>query len=243
MIYYKYEKKILFLISIIVILFSAASIAYDLLISPSSLIINGTFHNSREMADWLHSFGGWAVLISIIAMIIQAIATPIPLFLAAGANGFIFGITLGVIITLIGAMMGATLAFFLARFLARDFFSKILAHYMPQVNEMSKKSGFRVVFLARLVPILPNSVVSYAAGLSRINFSGFFLASVFGKIPEIVIYTALGHSLEKAEGLFTKITVLIIILSLLYFSLQSKKFLSFCNKNLNQKKENTDHDL
>lgn len=228
--------------SIIVILFSAASIVYDL-ISPGSLIINGTFHNSREMAEWLHSFGGWAVLISIIAMIIQAIATPIPLFLAAGANGFIFGITWGVIITLVGAMMGSTLAFFLARFLARDFFSKILTQYMPQVNEMSKKSGVRMVFLARLVPILPNSVVSYAAGLSSINFKWFFLASVFGKIPEIVVYTALGHSLEKAEGLITKITVLIIILSLLYFSLQSKKFLSFCNKSFNQKEENenTDH--
>jgi len=177
----------------------------------------------------LLSFGHWAVLISIVVMIIQTIATPVPLFLVAGANGFIFGIAWGVVITLVGALLGSTVAFFMARFLARDFFTRRLSKYMPQVEEMSRKSGVRVVFLARLVPILPSSVISYAAGLSRMSFKGFFLASVFGKLPEIIIYTALGHSLERAEGLLTKVTVLIVLISLLIISLKSKKMSSFCN--------------
>lgn len=160
-------------------------------------------------------------------MIIQTIATPVPLFIVAGANGYIFGIAWGIIITLVGALLGSTVAFFMARFLARDYFSKRLAKYMPKVEEMSRQSGARVVFLARLIPILPSSVISYAAGLSKVSFKGFFLASVFGKLPEIIIYTALGHSLERAEGLITRVTVAIILLSLLIFSLHSKKVASF----------------
>lgn len=221
-------KKLLIILSAAVVIASVGSIILDHL-GQDKLTITGMFNNSREMADWLLSFGTWAVLISIVVMIIQTIATPVPLFLVAGANGFIFGIAWGIVITLVGALLGSTVAFFMARFLARDYFTKKLSKYMPQVEEMSKKSGVRVVFLARLVPILPSSVISYAAGLSRMKFRGFFLASVFGKLPEIIIYTALGHSLERAEGLLTKVTVLIVLISLLLISLQSKRVSNFCN--------------
>lgn len=232
-------KKLLILCSLLVVALSIGVVIYDQ-IGPDKLIWHGIFKDSREMADWLRSFGAWAVLISIIVMIIQTIATPVPLFLVAGANGFIFGIAWGIVITLVGALLGATVAFYLARAIARDYFSRRLAKYMPQVEEMSRKSGAKFVFLARLVPILPSSIISYAAGLSKVSFGGFFVASVFGKLPEIIIYTFLGHSLERAEGLLTKVTVGIILASLLCFSLQSKKIASLFNKKCDRDNKKTD---
>ncbi|MFZ5633014.1 MAG: TVP38/TMEM64 family protein [Bacillota bacterium] len=231
-------KKLLIICSLVVVLFSLGIVISDHL-GPEKMVWRGIFKDSNDMADWLKSFGPWAVIISIIVMIIQTIATPVPLFLVAGANGFIFGIAWGIVITLVGALLGATVAFYLARFIARDYFSKRLSRYMPQVEEMSKKSGVKVVFLARLVPILPSSIVSYAAGLSKVSFTGFFLASVFGKLPEIIIYTALGHSLERAEGLVTKVTVVIILISLLCFSFQSKRLTALFNKKCDPDNKNT----
>ncbi|MFZ5647937.1 MAG: TVP38/TMEM64 family protein [Bacillota bacterium] len=225
-------KKLLILLSVAAVVISVGAIVFEL-IDPDKILTAGKFKSSREMADWLLSFGAWAVIISIVVMIIQTIATPVPLFLVAGANGFIFGIHWGIIITLVGALLGSTVAFFMARFFARDYFTRRLSRYMPQVAEMSKKSGAKVVFLARLVPILPSSIVSYAAGLSRVSFRGFFLASVFGKLPEIIIYTILGHSLERAEGMLTRVTVVIIVISLLFISLQSKKAATFFNNAFN----------
>lgn len=215
-------KKFLIIISLLVVFISTGVVIYDHF-GPEQLIWRGLFRSSQEMADWFLSFGPWAMLISIVVMIIQAIATPVPLFLVAGANGFIFGIAWGIVITLVGALLGATVAFYLARVIARDYFTRRLYKYIPQVEEISKSSGIKYVFLARLVPILPSSMVSYAAGLSKVSFRGFFLASVFGKLPEIIIYTALGHSLERAEGLVTKVTVVVILVSLLMFSLLSRK--------------------
>lgn len=215
-------KKLLFIISVAFVILAVGAVIIDHT-RPESLLKLGIFKNSQDIAEWLLSFGAWAVIISIAVMIIQTIATPVPLFIVAGANGYIFGIAWGIVITLVGALLGSTVAFFMARFMARDYFSRRLARYMPKVEEMSKTSGARVVFLARLVPILPSSIISYAAGLSKVSFRGFFVASIFGKLPEIVIYTALGHSLERAEGLITRVTVVIILLSLLIFSLHSKK--------------------
>ncbi len=232
-------KRILIACSLLVVFFSIGVVIFEE-VSNGRFIWHGIFKDSRELADWLKSFGTWAVIISIVVMIIQTIATPVPLFLVAGANGFIFGAAWGILITLVGALLGATVAFYLARVIARDYFSKRLAKYMPQVDEMSKKTGVKVIFLARLVPVLPSSIVSYAAGLSKVSFGGFFVASVFGKLPEIIIYTILGHSLERAEGLFTKVTLVIIVISLLCFSLQSKKVSSLFNKKFNQDKKDTD---
>lgn len=233
-------KKLLIVCSLLVVILSVGAVISDN-VCPEKMIWHGIFKDSRDMADWLRSFGGWAVLISIIVMIIQTIATPVPLFLVAGANGFIFGVAWGIVITLVGALLGATVAFYMARLIARDYFSRRLSRYMPQVEEMSQKSGAKVVFLARLVPILPSSVISYAAGLSKVSFIGFFVASVFGKLPEIIIYTFLGHSLERADGLVTKVTVVILLVSLLCFSLQSKKISSLFNKNCSQE-ENKSND-
>lgn len=229
-------KRFLIICSLLVVALSVGIIILDH-VDPEKIIRHGVFRDSSELADWLLSFGAWAALISIMVMIIQTIATPVPLFLVAGANGFIFGVAWGIVITMVGALLGATVAFYLARVIARDYFSKRLAKYMPQVEEMSKNSGAKVIFLARLVPILPSSIVSYAAGLSKVSFGAFFVASVFGKLPEIIIYTFLGHSLERAEGLLTKVTVAIIVLSLLCFSLQSKKVISLFNRKCERHKK------
>lgn len=231
-------KRLLLVCSLLVVIFTVGLVITDQ-IHPKSLIWHGVFKDSRELANWLLSFGAWAVIISIIVMIIQTIATPVPLFLVAGANGFIFGVAWGMVITLVGALLGATVAFYMARVIARDYFSRRLSKYMPQVDEMSNKSGAKVIFLARLVPILPSSIISYAAGLSKVSFSAFFVASVFGKLPEIVIYTILGHSLERAEGLITRVTVIIILISLLCFSLSSKRISALFSKKCNRDNNNT----
>ncbi|MHB8158671.1 MAG: TVP38/TMEM64 family protein, partial [Desulfocucumaceae bacterium] len=146
-------KKILAAFSIMIVAISIGAIVLNHTGSGNFLRL-GIFNNSQEMATWLLSFGAWAVIISISVMIIQTIATPLPLFLVAGANGFIFGVAWGIVITLVGALLGSTVAFFMARFLARDYISRRLSRYMPHVEEMSRKSGARFVFLARLVPIL-----------------------------------------------------------------------------------------
>lgn len=216
------KKAILFYSSLTIVLIAFGIVFYDFT-GQHPLGLRGTFKSTREMADYLLSFGAWTVIVSILVMIVQTLFTPLPLFLVAGANGYIFGVAWGIVITMVGALLGSTVAFYLARFIARDFISKKLGKYMQKVDEMSGQAGPKVVFLARLVPVIPSSVVSYAAGLSKMGFGSFFIASVLGKLPEIVIYTTLGHSLDRAQGVLMKVTVALVLLTLLIISLAGKK--------------------
>lgn len=184
------------------------------------------FTRSRELAEYLRSFGVWTVAASIVLMIVQTIFTPIPLFVVAGANGFIFGVLRGTVITLAGAMIGASIAFYLARFFRCGFLDQKAASNRYRLNRLDPRHGPRLVFLARLVPVIPSSVVSYLAGLSRMRFSSFFLVSVLGKLPEIVLYTFLGRTLGHARSLDLWITAAVLLLTTLYFSLLAKKHLA-----------------
>lgn len=216
------KKRLAFIISAIIVLLSFSIVLYDLY-GQHPLGLRKTFHTSREMADYLLSFGPWTVAICILVMILQTLFTPVPLFLVASANGYIFGAAWGIVITMAGALIGSTVAFYLARFIARDFISRRMGKYMEKVDHLSHHAGLKMVFMARLVPVIPSSIVSYAAGLSKMGFGHFFIASVLGKLPEIVIYNALGHSLDRAEGLLTKVTIGLILLALLVIPMLQKK--------------------
>ncbi|HUW64120.1 MAG TPA: TVP38/TMEM64 family protein [Spirochaetia bacterium] len=181
------------------------------------------FDDSRHLARYLRSFGGWTVAASIFLMILQTLFTPVPLFLVAGANGFIFGVLRGTIITLTGAMIGATVAFYLARYFRCGFLDSRMALDRYRLACLDPKEGPRLVFFARLVPVIPSSVVSYLAGLSRMRFRSFFLVSILGKLPEIVLYTFMGRTLGHPQALNLWVTAGLLLVSTFYFALVAKK--------------------
>ncbi|CCO07278.1 TVP38/TMEM64 family protein [Desulforamulus hydrothermalis] len=182
------------------------------------------YSSPEQLADYLRSFGAMTVVISLLLMVLQTLFTPLPLFLLAGANGFIFGLWYGILITLTGSVIGSSIAFFLARGFGRGLVCRFVKEtQMSKVDRMSCHKGPWMVFMARLIPVIPSSIISYVAGLSKMTFRGFFIATAVGKLPEIIIYTALGHSFSVAEGMATKITLLLILLTLLAWPLISRK--------------------
>jgi len=62
-------KKLLVFISVAIVMLSLGAVLFDKL-NPEW---HGIFENSEDMAAWLLSFGAWAVLVSIMVMIIQTI--------------------------------------------------------------------------------------------------------------------------------------------------------------------------
>ncbi|SHK02042.1 TVP38/TMEM64 family protein [Desulforamulus aeronauticus] len=184
-----------------------------------------SFTGPEQLAEYLRSFGAMTVLVCLFLMVLQTLFTPLPLFLLAATNGFIFGLWYGILITMTGSVLGASIAFYLARGFGRGLISRCLKQtYMTKVDQMSHQDGPWMVFMARLIPVIPSSIISYVAGLSKMTFKGFFIATAIGKLPEIVIYTALGHSFSQAEGMATKITLLIILVTVLAWPLFSRRF-------------------
>ena len=117
-------------------------------------------------------------------------------------SGFLYGSYYGSIIVFISASIGASVAFFLSKtFFAEKL--KTLFNRYPKLSVMEKvveKGGLKLIFLARLSPIFPFSILNYFYGLNNIKFRDFSLG-LLGIIPGTFLYCSIGSLAKSLQEL------------------------------------------
>jgi uncharacterized membrane protein YdjX (TVP38/TMEM64 family) len=112
------------------------------------------------------------------------------LTLAAGA---IFGVAWGVVWVFAAALVGSTAAFLVARYVARDAVARRLAANprFAAIDKAVGREGRKIVFLLRLSPLFPFTLLNYALGLTTVRLTDYVLAAV-GMIPGTILYVYYG---------------------------------------------------
>ena len=117
-------------------------------------------------------------------------------------SGFLYGAYFGSFIVFISASIGASLAFFVSK----SFFAKKLKNLFsryPKLSVMEKiveKGGLKLIFLARLSPIFPFSILNYFYGFNNVKFRDFALG-LFGIIPGTFLYCSIGSLAKSLQEL------------------------------------------
>src|SRR6185503_6399832 len=95
-----------------------------------------------------------------------------------------------------GATLGACAAFLVARYLARGAVERRLVDYprFAAIDRAVAREGRKIVFLLRLSPIFPFSLLNYALGLTRVRFADYAVASL-GMLPGTLLYVYYGKVL------------------------------------------------
>ncbi len=155
--------------------------------------------NLATMRAFILGFGSWAVIIYILLMAINTITIMPPTMIMMVLSGILFGPFVGSLALWTGLLLGSIGAFLIARLIAQDFISAHLGGRAAQFNERLKKSGFSVVFVARLLGLPPYELVNYASGLSKIAFRDFLLATMFGSIPGAILFATTGDRLLNPD--------------------------------------------
>ena len=141
---------------------------------------------------WVDSLGAWGpvVFIAGYALAVVAFAPGSILTLAGGA---IFGLARGTLYVFIAATLGASLAFLVARYVARPWVARRIAANpgFAAIDRAVAAQGRRIVFLLRLSPAFPFSLLNYALGLTRVRFVDALVASI-GMLPGTLLYVYYG---------------------------------------------------
>lgn len=146
------------------------------------------------LRDYILSYGAWAPVVSALLMILQALVAPLPAFLITFANGLAFGAFWGGVLSLASASLAAAISFWLARALGRGPVEALVGRTgLESADRWFERWGIYAVLIARLVPILSFDVISFAAGLTRMPFWGFFAVTVIGAAPATFAYAYLGE--------------------------------------------------
>jgi uncharacterized membrane protein YdjX (TVP38/TMEM64 family) len=126
-------------------------------------------------------------------MILQALVAPLPAFLITFANGLAFGALWGGLLSLASASAAAAIAFGISRAIGRGPVEALVGKAgLESADRWFARWGHYAVFVARLVPIVSFDAISFAAGLTRMGFWRFLVATTFGAAPATFVYAYLG---------------------------------------------------
>ncbi|RKF12295.1 TVP38/TMEM64 family protein [Roseovarius spongiae] len=156
--------------------------------------------DGERISGWVAAAGIWGPVLIISLMTIAIVATPIPSAPIALAAGAAYGHTLGTVYIVAGAELGALVAFGLARFLGRDVLVRWLGDKLDTGWLGSQNALTFTVFASRLMPFISFDIVSYAAGLSRLQVWRFALATLAGIIPASFVLAHFGNEAVSGDS-------------------------------------------
>jgi len=163
------------------------------------------------LRDYILSFGLWAPVASCFLMVLQALVAPVPSFLITFANGLAFGVFWGWMLSLFGHVLAAAVCFGISRSLGRVPVEVLVGKTgLESADRWFARWGVYAVFVARLVPGVAFDVISYAAGLTRMRFKNFVLATALGIFPQTFLYSYLGRQAPEYVGLFLVTSALVV---------------------------------
>ena len=151
-------------------------------------------HSARHLRHQFEGLGVWGPLAVAGAGAILTCAF-LPGAVLAGASGLLFGAALGTAVAICAATLGATGALLIARRLAQPSYRAIASKCLRDWTARIESHGFLAVLYARIAPLMPFTLTSYAAGMTSIWLGDFALATALGASPRAFAWAALGGSL------------------------------------------------
>src|SRR3712207_1540053 len=163
------------------------------------------------LRDYILSFGLWAPVASCFLMVLQALVAPVPSCLITFANGLAFGVFGGWALSLFGHVLAAAVCFVIARSLGRVPVEVLVGKTgLESADRWFARWGLYAVFAGRLIPGIAFDVISYAAGLTRMRFRSFIIATALGIFPQTFLYSYLGRQAPEYAGVFLVTSALVV---------------------------------
>ncbi|XP_039020799.1 TVP38/TMEM64 family membrane protein slr0305-like [Hibiscus syriacus] len=152
----------------------------------------------KDFLLWVDKdLGPWGPLVLAVAYIpLTVLAVPASVLTLGG--GYLFGLPVGFVADSIGATLGAGAAFLIGRTIGSSFVVSKLKDY-PQFRSIAiaiRRSGFKIVFLLRLVPLLPFNMMNYLLSVTPIPVLEYMLASWLGMMPITLALVYVGTTLK-----------------------------------------------
>jgi uncharacterized membrane protein YdjX (TVP38/TMEM64 family) len=166
--------------------------------------------DAQQLRGILAGFGVLAPLVYTTAHMIQVIFMAIPGYAMAVVGGYLFGAVWGTAYTMVGVTLGSVIAFLIARRYGRPVVERMLTEdAVDRFGTFTEEAGVPSLFIFVLVPVLPEDVISFVAGLAHFRLWVFAVVMFLGRLPAAAVAVlagdgvAEGHLIEAAVWLLT----------------------------------------
>ncbi len=147
-----------------------------------------------QLRDWATSAGPWFPLAFLAAHVVVTVL-PFPRTAFTLSAGLLFGPLLGVGIALVASTLSAVIALFLVRAVGWQLDRLVRHPRVDALNTRLQRRGWLTVLSMRMIPVVPFSVLNYAAGASAVRVLPYTLATIAGLLPGTAAIVIFGDAL------------------------------------------------
>jgi uncharacterized membrane protein YdjX (TVP38/TMEM64 family) len=153
--------------------------------------------DTSGLKQQLRDLDAWGVVVLLVVMLAHAVI-PYPAEIPTAAAGFVYGFALALPIIMTGWLLSALLTYAMGRYAGRSLLHRLAGEARFRRAEATVlRGGWPVLLAARLVPVVPFSLVGYVAGAARVPLWRFSWTTVVGFSPLTIIFVLLGSRLEQ----------------------------------------------
>lgn len=176
-----------------VALLALVVVLVDPLRESVTALVQGDHDEVREQID---SLGFWGPLLILALAVLHAIVF-YPAEIVDAAAGFAYGFFPALLLVMAGWLLNGLICWAIGRSVARPLLDRWFgAERFERIEEAAAGGGATLLIAMRLIPILPFSIVSYAAGAARVPLGRFLWTTAVGYLPITAISVYFGTRLE-----------------------------------------------
>lgn len=165
--------------------------------------------NRSELQSWIEGFGFWGPLLIVTLMLAQTLLAFIPSLLVMVVAVLAYGPWWGGLLAWGGLLLAATLAYSIGRALGPVTVDRLIGHEAEEKLEgYVERYGSWGVIAARISPALSTDAVSYVAGILRMRFLRFIVATGAGILPLAALISFLGEDIDRLRAGLIWVSVL-----------------------------------
>jgi uncharacterized membrane protein YdjX (TVP38/TMEM64 family) len=149
-----------------------------------------------EVRDQIERLGFWGPLLILFLCLLHSVVF-YPAEIVDAAAGFAYGFFPALALVMAGWLLNGVACWAIGQSIARPLLDRWFGvERFERIERGIERGGPTLLIAMRLIPILPFSIVSYAAGAARVPLSRFLWTTALGYLPITAISVYFGTRLE-----------------------------------------------
>jgi uncharacterized membrane protein YdjX (TVP38/TMEM64 family) len=149
-----------------------------------------------EVRNQIDELGFWGPILILGLAVLHAVVF-YPAEIVDAAAGFAYGFFPALLLVMVGWLINGLVCWAIGRSVARPLLDRWFGEErFERVERSIERGGATLLIAMRLIPILPFSIVSYAAGAARVPLGRFLWTTVVGYLPITALSVYFGTQLE-----------------------------------------------
>ncbi|WP_116106014.1 TVP38/TMEM64 family protein [Lewinella sp. IMCC34191] len=177
--------------------------------------------DNQRITEYVKQFGFWGPLVVILIMTVQMFLIVVPSWLLMIIAVLAYGPWWGGLLSVVAVTVASTVGYVLGQGLSEASLTKLIGEKSEKKLEGTvNKYGSGAVVLFRLAPFLSNDAISFVAGMLKMGYIRFILATLAGIIPLTVLIAFFSQDIEQLKDILVWVGGIGLGLYVIYLAYQ-----------------------